>query len=416
MMQHRDDSAGQAVPRSASDQPLLEVGIVVAGQTDAADMQAIRLMRDRLAERLQEDFGEFRWVLTLVNRAEALSRLPGSTRVEPVELLEVGQTERESQHWDFILIVTQAELRTHYKPYAVGIVARIHDAAVLSTSRLDPRSESTAVHHEGRVAAMSERLLALALHALGHLNGLVHSADSDNIMYEMARPSDLVAMQSWTAEQKSDVVENLRLIADVRLEEQADAGRTSATSFYVRGAWVNRHEIADAVLQAHPWEFPQRLGRLTTAAFSTVLVLLMTAETWDLASSVTAGQLAGLLAIALCVTTAFVAAKQRLLVRRGRRLTEQTVVANVAAVAIVLSGMMTTFFGLLGTTLAFQVLVFRTSVVKTWAASLHEPWTFAHSLVVASFVAAMGLVIGAFGASFEEYNYFRHIAFVDEET
>ncbi|MFG0332482.1 MAG: matrixin family metalloprotease [Maioricimonas sp. JB049] len=416
MMQSRDEPHPQPSAVSVSNQRPLDVGIVVAGQTGAAEIQSIRAMRDRLTRRLQEDFGEFRWRLTLVNRAEALLRLPSSPRVEPVELLEVGQSERESHRWDFILIVTQAELRTHYKPFAVGIVSRVHDAAILSTSRLDPRSETSAVQHEGRIAAMSERLVALALHALGHLNGLGHSDEPQNVMYELVKPSDLASMQLWSAEQKADVAGNLRLIADVRLEEQADAGRTSATRFYARGAWVNRHEILDAVLQAHPWEFPQRLGRLTTAAFSTVLVLLMTAETWDLASNVTAGQLAGLLAVALCVTTAFVAVKQRLLVRRARRLTEQTVVANVAAVTIVLSGMLTTFFGLLGTTLAFQVLVFRTSVVKSWAISLNEPWTFSHSLVVASFVAAMGLVIGAFGASFEEYNYFRHIAFVDEET
>ena len=37
-------------------------------------------------------------------------------------------------------------------------------------------------------------------------------------------------------------------------------------------------------------------------------------------------------------------------------------------------------------------------------------------LVLAAFVASLGLVIGALGASFEEEHYIRHIAFVDEET
>jgi hypothetical protein len=31
-------------------------------------------------------------------------------------------------------------------------------------------------------------------------------------------------------------------------------------------------------------------------------------------------------------------------------------------------------------------------------------------------MAALGLIIGALGASFEQQHYFRHITYVDEET
>lgn len=300
----------------SSGKPPLEIGLVIAGRMDDARMQAVETMRNRLAGRLQRDFDQFRWVLRIVNRSETRWRRPGSVRVEPTELLEIGQTERESYRWDFIIVITQSDLRTHDKPFAMGIVARVQDAAILSTSRLDPEGVSATARPQDRGDLLATRLLALALHALGHLNGLAHSDDPHNIMYEPATPADLNTMASWTAEQKEDVAANLRLIADVRLEEQVDVLRSSRLSFYLKGTWVNRHEIADAVLQAHPWEFPRRLARLTTAAFSTALILLMTAETWDLASSVSPGKLLILIVIALSVTTAFVTARQRLLVRR----------------------------------------------------------------------------------------------------
>jgi hypothetical protein len=35
---------------------------------------------------------------------------------------------------------------------------------------------------------------------------------------------------------------------------------------------------------------------------------------------------------------------------------------------------------------------------------------------MAGFIASLGIAIGALGASFEEHQYFRHIAFIDEET
>jgi len=35
--------------------------------------------------------------------------------------------------------------------------------------------------------------------------------------------------------------------------------------------------------------------------------------------------------------------------------------------------------------------------------------------VLSAFVASLGLLIGAFGASFEDQYYFRHVTHVDEE-
>ena len=37
-------------------------------------------------------------------------------------------------------------------------------------------------------------------------------------------------------------------------------------------------------------------------------------------------------------------------------------------------------------------------------------------LAFAGFVAALGLGVGALGGSFEDQTYFRHVAYVDEET
>lgn len=42
--------------------------------------------------------------------------------------------------------------------------------------------------------------------------------------------------------------------------------------------------------------------------------------------------------------------------------------------------------------------------------------TLQHYLSHAGLVAALGIVIGALGASFERQYYFQHITYVDEET
>ena len=79
-------------------------------------------------------------------------------------------------------------------------------------------------------------------------------------------------------------------------------------------------------------------------------------------------------------------------------------------------GMATTWLGLYVLTLLFGLILFTDTLAAAWAASVEGPIRFAHHSVMAGFVAALGLVIGALGASFEGGVYFRHVTFIDEET
>jgi hypothetical protein len=53
--------------------------------------------------------------------------------------------------------------------------------------------------------------------------------------------------------------------------------------------------------------------------------------------------------------------------------------------------------------------------VQNWAASEANPIGADDYAVFVAFVASLGLLIGALGASFESQDYFRHITYVDEE-
>ena len=67
-------------------------------------------------------------------------------------------------------------------------------------------------------------------------------------------------------------------------------------------------------------------------------------------------------------------------------------------------------------TLFLSQTFFSPHLIEGWAASLDGKIYPYHFFVLASFVASLGIIIGALGASFEEQGYFRHVAYVDEET
>jgi predicted Zn-dependent protease len=391
---------------------LIEIGWVIVGRLDDTEREAVSLARDHLQTYLQQAFPDFTWRMPLLQREKLLRE----HREEIVELLDYGVIERQMKHWDFAFILTNADLISYYKPYALGAPARSVSVAVMSTARLDPQAMQSPVAPEERRAAMGRRLATLALHLFGHLNGLPHHEDAQGCMYDLETVDELDQMMHFTAAQVEWLTANLQEVADLRLEEEP-AVRARPVWFYVRGMWISRNDIVNAILRAKPWEFPFRLNRLTTAATSALLVLLVTAEVWDAGMTQPTGLVIVLSLGALLLTSAYILKRQRLLTRRETSaLSEQMVVTNISITAVVVLGMLTTYLLLFMGAFGCSTLLFRRHVITGWAVSLSGDIQAMSYVVLSAFVASLGLVIGALGASFEQQYYFRHITYIDEET
>ncbi|MEZ6118877.1 MAG: hypothetical protein R3C28_20230 [Pirellulaceae bacterium] len=397
----------------STERQAIELGIIVAGPLDSADRRAVDGAISEMRRQLKQWLAEFDWQFQQVRRDEWTDK----SRMEPTDLLQQAREERDEQGWDFAFVLTAADLVSHYKPFALGIISRTLDVAVISTARIDPRAKDPHTPEDDRTEVMRECVLRLMLHTLGHWLGLGHDSDPNNTMHDIDSVDDLRGTSEFNSKQIAVIHEALQTIADQRLEERTDLQTTWTLRFALLAAWENRSEILDAVIQAKPWEFPARLSRLTTAAVSAVVVLLMTAETWDMAMSQSWLQVTGLFLFALITTTVYVATRQQLLIRRsGRVISEQIVASNVSASAIVASGMLVTFSIVALLTLAAAVLLFPSSVVNGWAASAEKPIAAYQYFLLAGTVGSLGIMIGALGASFEQQSHFRHVVFVDEEV
>lgn len=169
-------------------------------------------------------------------------------------------------------------------------------------------------------------------------------------------------------------------------------------------------------MQAAPWKFPFRLSRLSTAAFSALLVLQMTAEVWHMALHQSTAALSGLLVASLFGTTGYVIQRQGLFVRRqDRHVTEQIAVSNITAGVIVFAGLLTTLLLLFSVSFLLGATLFPSEVIASWIDSDRDTVATSRYTMLSAVVAAFGLAIGALGAAFEDQSYFRHVIFVDEE-
>jgi hypothetical protein len=132
--------------------------------------------------------------------------------------------------------------------------------------------------------------------------------------------------------------------------------------------------------------------------------------------SLSAWLVAALSSLVIAATTFYILKRQRLIVKRSREeLSEQIVLSNAATFSIVLLGMASTYAMLFLLSFLLSVGLFTGRLATGWAASVQSPLTFWHYGTLAGFIAALGITIGALGASFEQQSYFRHVTFVDEE-
>ena len=394
-----------------SQRPPIEVGWVLAGPMENTDLQALRKAHHTTLRWLQEMFPTFRWQMPIVQRREANL----DVRSTPISLIDMGVTERDARKWDFVFVVTTSDLTSYYKPFALAVPSQPLNVAALSTARLDTGAGLHPLEQEDRVQQLARRIHALVLHQFGHLNDLEHSEDPEDIMYNLNTAEDLDAMQHLSETSSEALHQELATEADLRLEEQVQKVR-QRWRFYLRAAWINRDDIWGAVRNLHPWQFPLRFSRLTTAAFSTLLILLTTAEAWDLGTSQPLFLVTILSVLTLIGTSYYILKQQQLLLRRRKdRPSEQRVVAHLSIILAVFSGMAATYLMLFGATLLVALTFFSLNLVQSWI-STEGPLTRSHYLHLAGFVASMGLLIGSLGASFEEQTYFRHVAFVTEET
>lgn len=382
--------------------PRVEIGWLLLGPDLGTARQAMIAAAEEVMARLSRLFPGFDWRHEIVERGEVhKARL-----VEPVMLLDEAEIVRTRRRLDYVFVLTTQDLVAYTRPATHAVLSHAFGAVIISTARLV----------DGNVDAgqMSARIVALSLNLFGRLNGLAPDTGGPMARFDRAGELDALSAEDYSGEDIERLSEALADVADLRIEE-TEAGRSGALAFYARALWVNRRALPRGILRMRPWEFPLRFNRLTTAAASALAVLMMTAESWDVALRLPVGTVVATSLAALIGTSAWVLKSQRLLARPGKRgLMEQRVVSNTSAAAAVVIGMAVTYLAVFAASLLMAMVFFGDALLGSWVSG---DFTEHFARVrMAGFCAALSLGIGALGASFEPYGYFRQVTFIDDEV
>lgn len=409
-----DEASEQHAHELNRSRPPIEIGLIVAGRFSLSERRLLQDVESSFKHLLERRLPEFDWRIVISRRRDIGER----GREESTELLRLATEERDLYRWDFAIVLINEELLAHYRSFALAVLSRPLDAAVISTARLIPDAEGPGLddgHTEE--SEVVDRITTVMLRSIAHLGGLRASKNPESLLYRPESPDDLSQMVVLTPAELQELKDNLSEVADLRLEESSKA-RQSAWRFLLRATFINREQILETIVAARPWQFPRRLSRLTTAAVSTVALLLMSAESWDLGLNQSWTSLSCISLFNLTLTTVYISFRQHLLLSRSSHHREQIAVTRVSAIGIVLTGLALTWGVMFSLAIMAATLLFSPELINQWTSSPEssiQAITPASYFKMATFCASVGLLIGALGASFEEQTHFQHVIFVDDE-
>ena len=332
---------------------------------------------------------------------------PGAGNYAPLDFLEIGLAEKLERDLPFLLIVTEVDLSSSSLAYTLALPSPLTNLAIISTRRIDPGFWGDARDPE-RTAI---RLATLMLHSFGHLVALKHERDPDNVMYPLEGVEDLDRMGQLSAAQRERIARVLPHEANER------STRDGKLRFVCQIIIQDAGSIARAVVRANPFRLLTRMPTMLAAALSVIIVLLFSAETWDVAHAVTIFQIVlfSIISLAAAVFVLYRAFAFDTLLSRDRRITESSVVTTAATFLSLLLTLLIMFIFFGGLMYLAILTIFPQQLMESWPGA-GEATTPIDHLKLSLFLAAMGVLAGSLGGRSDSRDLVRGVLFILEDT
>ncbi|QLH81429.1 hypothetical protein [Halosimplex pelagicum] len=325
----------------------------------------------------------------------------------PSEFLDEAALRMVEGPYDLVVVVTDAPLLARNRRRVAGLASPLGRIAVVSTHRLRVSARGRA-RRSLDAPAVRYNGAAVLLHQVGHLLGAGHDADG-GVMAPWEFDPERRSVPSFDA----DVRRHLERTAS-RVPEESVESRSVAelVGFHLTSAARNPRQLLGALATSRAPLLPLFLPKLSTAAVAPTLILVFSAETWDVGLNLD-NATAGLFAVASVLAAAvYLVFSLNLNVPRERRavVTEHVALLNVAILGILLAGMAGLFALVGGIMLVVEFFVFPPNLMTNWP-SLEDPVVTTVDIVrIAGFIATIGVLTGALAGGLEDRTILRHLA------
>jgi hypothetical protein len=387
----------------------INVGVfVVHGPAgDRAELEAFGLATsERVHSRLEEATG-LSWAFHLENA----HRLADDEPRRPSDFVDEAALRMVSGPYDAIMLVTNVSLNSRRNRLEPGLASPVGRVVALSTRRLQMTSRGEPSRTLDDLAVLTNAA-ALLLRLFGRVLGL-HNERS-GAMAPFRFDPQRRAVPGFSTAQCRRLGRKAREIPDRQQHTREVLG---TAIFYATTLLHHGGEVIQSLWRNRAPLLPLSLPALSTAAIAPALILIFSAETWDVGLHMTNGVAVASGLISIIAATLYLVFSHNLLFprREKRLLTEHLAVVNITILASILLAVVGLFVmvGLL--MLAIELWIFPSGLIAAWP-SLEDPVVNSADFIrLATFVSTLGVVSGALGGGLESRSVIQHLAlFLDE--
>lgn len=384
--------------------PRLLAGILVCHSPEG-DVEGLQKMAESIARYADDEIEAttgVRWKFSVgLPRA-----LEGAASAAAGDFLSPAMTMLTEGRLDLVIVLTDVPLSAQDKAMVHGSYSKTARVAVMTTHRM-LQDENADARRTIRDPAVVLNATTLFLHLLGHLMGVVHQWHRGDVMAPFRFDPDR-GEPHYSQGQRARFKRRARKLPDQKV---AVAGPLMSSIFHVVSAFRNMGEVLGPVLRFRALRIPLSMPAMVTAALVPVLVLVFTAEIWDVAFHMSDRIAYWFAGMTILLGAFYVSIVHNLFFPRKERetLTEHAAVVNVVVWFCMLQALMGLFL-VVGTFVwVLEVYVFPAGLMSKWT-GLESAATLADKLRLAVFISTLATLTAALAGGLDRNVAVRNMA------
>lgn len=314
--------------------------------------------------------------------------------------------------YDLLIIVTDVDLISRKNKSVPGLASPVTRMLSISIRQLalTKRGESNYQLSDEIMQANAANLL---LHLIGHIIGLKEDKQSP-IMRPFVFRKDNVRIGHFSAEEREKLLKDSHQLPE---HELRGGSALASLFFHMIMGFKHLDKVIWPLLKNKSIFLSLSLPGLATAAVAPCLLLVFTAEIWDVGinmSDTTAILFAG---ICILFASFYLTSVQSLLLPRKEDyiLTEHLAVANVVIYLSIFMACLGLFILLLAAMLLIEIYIFPEGLMLTWLTIERNSVGFWDQFRLAAFISTVGVATGALAGGMEGSSILKHLALFKRE-
>lgn len=388
-------------------EPEMEVGIMIAYNREE-NKDALLDYAKQLIEDVKPELDQSSGISWHFNLTES-NHLENDRSRTPSEFLDRASLNMAEGPYDLITVITDVGLMSRKNRLEAGLSSSVARTIVMSTRSLTitGRNEVNLPLHDQRVRYNSAALL---LHQIGHVLGLKNTSPAvSKVMGRDIFTTDLKAVPSFSGKERKTISSRSKKAPD---RELVNGNLLETFIFHILMTFRHPRDFFIPLVRNGAFLLPLSLPGLATAAVAPAIILIFSAEIWDVGLGMTNSTAAFFAVISIMLASFYLVRVQSLFLPRKEKriLTEHLAVTNSVIYFSIFLACIGLFVIVGALMMIIEIYVFPPDLMKTWP-TLSQPEILLEDRIrIAVFISTIGVTTGALAGGLESRTLVQHLA------